>query len=66
MNKKFRHLLSQAAFKVLVPYFVWIPQWVKYAGPAVLRIDDETNLVAREARVAPFKQNTDHDEKWWS
>jgi hypothetical protein len=59
MNKKFHYLLSQAAFKVLVPWFVWIPQWVKYAGPAVLRIDDKSNPMAREARaVPPFKQNT--------
>jgi hypothetical protein len=55
MNK-FRHLLSQYAFKVLVPSFVCVPQGVKYNGLSVLRIDYKANLVAHDALSAPFTQ----------
>jgi hypothetical protein len=55
MNK-FRYLLSQYAFKVLVPFFVCAPQGVKYNGLSILRIDYKANSVAHDALPAPFTQ----------
>ena len=55
MNK-FHHLLSQTAFKLLVPCFVCIPQRVKYTGPSILRIDYKCNPVAHVVLAAPFTQ----------
>jgi hypothetical protein len=55
MNK-FCHLLSQTAFKVLVPYFVYVPQGVKYTSLSILRIDYKCNPVAHDALPAPFTQ----------
>jgi hypothetical protein len=55
MNK-FCHLLSQYDFKVLVPYFICVPQGVKYIGLSILRIDYKCNLVAYDALPALFTQ----------
>jgi hypothetical protein len=52
----FYHLLSQIAFKVLVPCFDCFPQRVKYTCPSVLRMDYKCNLVAHNALAAPFTQ----------
>jgi hypothetical protein len=53
--KSLGHLHFQASFKGLVPIFVWCSQWVKYAGPSILRIDYKCNPVAREAHAAQTK-----------
>jgi hypothetical protein len=55
MNK-FRQLLSQTAFKVLVPCFVYVLQGVKYIGLSILRIDYKCNPVAHDALLAPLTQ----------
>jgi hypothetical protein len=40
------HLLSQTAFKILVPFFVHSPQGVKYDSLSILRIDYKYNPLA--------------------
>jgi hypothetical protein len=53
---QFGHLLSQTTFKFLVPFFVYIPQGVKYTSPPILRIDYKYNPVAHNSFVAPLTQ----------
>jgi hypothetical protein len=51
-----RHLLSQNAFEMLVPFFVRSMQGVKYDSLSILWIDHKYNPVAHDAQAAPLKQ----------
>jgi hypothetical protein len=69
-KNKHRHLLSQNAFEMLVPFFVWsFLQRVEYTCPFIQRIDYEYNPVAHDAPAAPlFKQyrfKVFKYEKYW-
>jgi hypothetical protein len=50
------HLLSQNAFKILVPFSLRCLQGVEYDNLSILRVDHQYNPVAHNAKATPLKQ----------